>query len=124
MRALITNPAPEQFSERSFWEKLAIFGRIAGYEVIEKALWLYYAAERPDTPRWAKATVYGALAYFVLPVDAVSDFLPVAGYTDDLAVLALALTTIGGYVDSQAKEKAAGALARWFTVVSDSQSDS
>jgi len=124
MRALITNPAPEQFSDRSFWEKLTIFGRIAGYEVIEKALWLYYAAERPDTPRWAKATVYGALAYFVLPVDAVADFLPVAGYTDDLAVLVLALTTIGGYVDSQAKEKTAATLTRWFTVVSDTQSDS
>ena len=124
MRALITTPAPEQYSERSFWKKLAIFGRAAGHEVIEKALWLYYAAERPDTPRWAKATVYGALAYFVLPVDAVADFLPVAGYTDDLTVLLLALSTIGGYVDTQAKEKAAGAMARWLALMPDSEPDS
>ena len=83
-------------------------------EVIEKALWLYYAAERSDTPRWAKATVYGALAYFILPADALPDVLPIAGYSDDLAVLAVAVTTIGFYVDASVKAMAAEDLARWF----------
>ena len=119
MRELITTPSPEQYSESSFWQKLALFGRLAGYEVVEKALWLYYAAERPDTPKWAKATVYGALAYFVMPIDVVADILPITGYTDDLAVLVLAVTTIGGYVDAQVKEKAAAQLARWFSLASD-----
>jgi uncharacterized membrane protein YkvA (DUF1232 family) len=116
MRELITSPSPESYSENSFWQKLAVFGRFAGYEVVEKALWLYYAADRPDTPKWAKATVYGALAYFVLPADVVADIIPIAGYTDDLTVLVLAVTTIGGYVDAQVKEKAARTLARWFAV--------
>ena len=82
--------------------------------MLEKALWLYYAAERTDTPKWARATVYGALAYFVLPLDTVPDIVPVAGYTDDLTVLVLAATTIGCYIDSEVKAKAAGTLARWF----------
>jgi uncharacterized membrane protein YkvA (DUF1232 family) len=119
MPTLITSSTPEHYSERSFWQKLSGFGRFAGYSVIEKALWLYYAAERPDTPRWAKTTVYGALAYFILPADAVADIIPIAGYTDDLAVLVVALTTISGYVDSEVKEKATAILGRWFPLEPD-----
>lgn len=123
MRAVITNLTPEayseQYSEHSFWKKLARFASSAGYDVVEKALWLYYAAARPETPKWAKATVYGALAYFVLPADVVADILPVAGYTDDLAVLVFALTTIGSYVDDGVRKRTARTLAHWFPLVPD-----
>lgn len=111
--ALTTLPANE-YSEGRFWKKLAAFGRSAGRELIEKALWLYYAAERPQTPKWAKATVYGALAYFILPADAVPDLTPLAGFTDDLAVLAFAVATIGAHIDAEVKVQAARTLARWF----------
>lgn len=123
MREVITSFTPEdysaQYSEYSFWKTLTQFGRFAGYEVVEKALWLYYAADRPDTPKWAKATVYGALAYFVLPADIVADFLPVVGYSDDLAALMVALTTIGCYVDRDVKKRTSQTLQRWFPLVSD-----
>jgi uncharacterized membrane protein YkvA (DUF1232 family) len=76
-------------------------------------LWLHYAARRPDTPAWAKATVYSALAYFILPSDAIPDFIP-GGYTDDLAVIAAAVATIAGYIDQQVKDRAQHRLAHWF----------
>lgn len=114
MQHVVATPLPGDYSERRFWKKLAAFARFAGHEVIEKALWLYYAAERPDTPTWAKATVYGALAYFVLPADAVPDLLPLAGYTDDLTVLAVAVATVGACIDSDVKARASQTLARWF----------
>lgn len=114
MQTLIAIPSGRDYSDRSFWKKLTAFGRQAGRDVIEKALWLYYAAERPDTPKWAKATVYGALAYFVLPTDAVPDLLPITGYTDDLAVLALAVATIGIHIDVAVRDRAAQTLTRWF----------
>jgi uncharacterized membrane protein YkvA (DUF1232 family) len=103
-----------EYSGGRFWAKLAAFGRAAGRELVEKALWLYYAAERPDTPQWARATVYGALAYFILPADAVPDLLPAAGYTDDLAVIAFAVATLGACIDSGVRERTAKTLARWF----------
>lgn len=114
MQPVVAIPSPDDYSESRFWEKLAAFGRRAGREVVEKALWLYYAAERPDIPRWARAAVYGALAYFVLPADAVPDLLPVAGYTDDLGVLMLAVGTIAAFIDRDVKERAARTLAQWF----------
>lgn len=39
------------FSDDGFWEKIVNYAKKAGKEVIEKGLWLYYAAQREDTPR-------------------------------------------------------------------------
>ena len=39
-----------QYSDKGFWGKVVAFARIAGKEVIEKALWLYYASQQPRTP--------------------------------------------------------------------------
>jgi uncharacterized membrane protein YkvA (DUF1232 family) len=102
------------FSAEALRAKLARFGRSAGREVVEKVLWLWFASRRPDLPTWARTTVYGALAYFVLPVDAIPDLLPLAGYTDDVGVLGWALVTIASYVDADVKRRTAAVLSRLF----------
>ena len=86
------------YSPDALKAKLAGFARLAGRQVVEKALILYHTLQRPETPRAAKATIVGALAYFILPLDAVADFLPGVGFTDDLGVIAAALVTVAGYV--------------------------
>lgn len=103
-----------EFDEVSFWEKVRNFALKAGREVIEKTLWLYYAAQQPATPAWAKTVIYGALAYFVLPLDAVPDAIPVAGFTDDLGVLAAAVVTVSMYVTDEVKRMADAKLREWF----------
>ena len=102
------------FDDGSFWDKLKRFALKAGKEVIEKALWLYYAAQQPNTPAWAKTVIYGALAYFVLPVDAIPDAVPLAGFTDDLGALAAALGTVAIYVTDEVKRQAADRMREWF----------
>ena len=104
----------DAFDDGSFWDKVKRFALKAGREVIEKALWLYYAAQQPNTPAWAKTVIYGALAYFVLPVDAVPDAIPVAGFTDDLGALAAALGTVSMYVTDQVKTMASEKMREWF----------
>ena len=79
----------EAYSESGFREKLTRYARVAGREVVEKALWLYYAMQEEKAPAWAKATIVGALGYFITPLDAIVDLTPVVGYADDLGVLAL-----------------------------------
>ncbi len=103
-----------EFDDGSFWNKVKHFALKAGKEVIEKALWLYYAAQQPGTPAWARTVIYGALAYFVLPVDAVPDAIPVAGFTDDLGALAAALGTVSMYVTDQVKQMASEKMKEWF----------
>ena len=104
----------DTFDDGSFWNKIKQFALKAGKEVIEKALWLYYAAQQPNTPAWARTVIYGALAYFVLPVDAVPDAIPVAGFTDDLGALAAALGTVSMYVTAQVKTMASEKMREWF----------
>jgi len=62
------NGFAKDFSEDGFWNKVVKYAKAAGQEVIEKALWLYYAAQNPQTPTWAKATIYGALGEDDLPL--------------------------------------------------------
>lgn len=103
-----------EYSDRSFWSKLARFAKVAGKEVVEKALWLYFAADRPDTPAWARAIVYSALGYFILPTDAIPDLTPAVGFADDLGALTLAIATIAAYVDEDVKKKAQEKIREWF----------
>jgi uncharacterized membrane protein YkvA (DUF1232 family) len=102
------------FDEGGFWNKVKNFAVTAGREVIEKALWLYFAAQAPETPVWAKTTIYGALAYFVMPLDAIPDVLPVVGYTDDLGTLAAAVGTVSMYITADVKAQAQQKLVDWF----------
>jgi uncharacterized membrane protein YkvA (DUF1232 family) len=102
------------YSEQGFWQKVARVAKQAGYEVIEKALWLYYAAQKPSVPAAAKAVIYGALAYLILPVDAIPDALPVVGFTDDLAILAAAVSSVAMHIDDAVKAQARAKLRDWF----------
>jgi uncharacterized membrane protein YkvA (DUF1232 family) len=104
----------EDYSEESFWDKVTRFAKRAGREVIEKALWLHYAAQDEKTPVWAKTTMYGALAYFILPADMIPDIIPGAGFTDDLGALAAAVTTVAIYITPAVKAKATEQVNRWF----------
>ena len=104
----------DDYSDSSFWDKLKNFAKAAGKEVIEKALFLYYAAQENDTPVWAKTVIYSALAYFISPIDAIPDITPVVGYSDDLGALVGALATVSMYVTEDVKNKARQKLSNWF----------
>ncbi len=104
----------KEYSEDNFWEKVKKFAIIAGKEVVERALQLYYAAKNPETPGWAKGVIYGALGYFIFPADAISDIIPAVGYADDLGVLAAALATVAMYINKEVKDKAEEKMKAWF----------
>ena len=80
--------------EASFAEKLKKFAGRLGREAAEKLVAMYYCMLDPDTPGKAKATIVGAVAYFVLPLDLIPDVLLGVGYTDDIAAIGLAFTTV------------------------------
>ena len=104
----------EEYSEKGFWAKLASFAITAGKEFVEKALYLFYAAQRPETPVWAKAIIYSALGYFILPTDAIPDLTPAVGFSDDLGALTLAVAAVAVYINKEVKDKAKSKIKHWF----------
>jgi uncharacterized membrane protein YkvA (DUF1232 family) len=114
--AIVNNDFSDAYSDDSFWGKLVSFAKVAGKEVVEKALWLYYAAQKPSTPVWAKGVIVGALGYFISPIDAIPDLTPLVGYSDDLGVLTLAVATVAAYIDDEVKALARQKLKDWFGI--------
>jgi uncharacterized membrane protein YkvA (DUF1232 family) len=61
---------------------------------VRHAVAMWHAMLDPQTPLTAKAVIVGALAYFLLPTDALPDFLGLVGFTDDAAVIAAAARAV------------------------------
>jgi uncharacterized membrane protein YkvA (DUF1232 family) len=97
---------------RAFWRKVKRVA--ASLPFAEDLLAAYYCAFDRATPLQVKAALVGALAYFVLPVDAMPDFLPLLGYGDDAAVLVTALRMVAAHMKPEHREAARRALARNF----------
>lgn len=102
------------YTASRFWKKLSRHAVAAGRGTLEKALYLYYSAQSPATPAWARRVIYGALGYFILPLDAIPDLVPLLGYTDDLSVMAAALATVTFYITPQVKAQAHEKLDSWL----------
>ena len=104
----------ENYSETSFFDKVTGTIKKAGISLIYKALQLFYVAQRPDCPMRIKAAVYAPLGYFISPVDVIPDITPFLGYTDDAAVIALALAVAQLYINDDVKRKAREKLVSLF----------
>jgi uncharacterized membrane protein YkvA (DUF1232 family) len=98
----------ERIVEEAFWKKLL---KVAGkIPFAEDAAAAYFCAVDPKTPSKVKAILLAALAYFVMPFDIIPDFVVGLGFTDDAAVLAMALTLVAGQITDEHRRRARAAL--------------
>ena len=102
------------FSDDQFWGKVKKLVRKAGIKIVYIALLLYYVMRNPATPKADRTKILGALGYLLLPTDLIPDFLPVAGYTDDLAALSWALYSVAKNITPEVKIQARQKLGEWF----------
>lgn len=103
----------EQRVARGFWPKIR---RVASrVPFAPQALAVWFCARDDATPMAAKGMMFAALAYFVLPTDAVPDFIAGLGYTDDAAVFAAMLAIVGRHLKPRHREAAREAVARMRT---------
>jgi uncharacterized membrane protein YkvA (DUF1232 family) len=100
----------EERVRRGFWSKAK---RVAArLPFAEDLLAAYYCAFDRATPLQVRATLLGALAYFVLPFDFLPDLLPIIGFTDDAAVLFAAVRMVAGHMRPEHRDAARAALAQ------------
>jgi uncharacterized membrane protein YkvA (DUF1232 family) len=108
MEAIRRETRDEEGLKRRFWDKLK---RVAGkIPFAEDLVAAFFCATDPSTPSRVKLILFGAIAYFVFPTDAITDLLPLFGFADDAAVLAAAITQVAGSITEEHKEKARNAL--------------
>ena len=107
-------PAVQKVNEmrvrKGFWPKMR--RTAARIPFADQALSVWYAARDPDTPMTAKGLMLGALAYFVLPVDAIPDIFAGIGYTDDAAVITALLALVGANIKRRHRDQAEDAVQR------------
>lgn len=81
-------PIPEDYDEErveaNFWPKLK---RVAsGVPGVSDILALYFYMNSDKAPLQHKVSILATLAYFIMPLDLLPDFMAALGYTDDVAV--------------------------------------
>ncbi|MFN0265045.1 YkvA family protein [Tepidamorphus sp. 3E244] len=89
----------------------------------EDLLAAYYCALDSRTPLKVRATLMGALGYFVMPFDTLPDFILGLGFTDDATVLIAALSLVASHIKPEHREAARRALDDDLDVVDLDPSD-
>ena len=103
-----------KFSQSEFAEKIARIAKRAGVKLVYAALILYYTLQSDKVSKADKAIIIGALGYMISPLDVIPDAIPIAGLTDDLAVLLYVLKKVWTGIDPEIVEQAKSKLSRWF----------
>ena len=103
-----------KFSQSEFAEKISRIAKRAGSKLVYAALILYYTLQSDKVSKADKAIIIGALGYMISPLDVIPDAIPIAGLTDDLAVLLYVLKKLWTGIDPEIIAKAREKLSRWF----------
>ena len=60
----------------------------------------YVKGEYREIPWWSLGSITAALLYILMPMDALPDFIPIAGFLDDAVVLKLCLDMVAKDLES------------------------
>tara|TARA_B110000495_G_C22851206_1_gene496351 strand:- start:306 stop:803 length:498 start_codon:yes stop_codon:yes gene_type:complete len=75
-----------------FEEKIK--GNLAKIPFLREAVALFFCSKDPNVPINKKIIAFAALAYFIIPIDAIPDAIPIAGFTDDAAMITGAISAL------------------------------
>ena len=103
-----------RFSQSDFVEKISRIAKRAGAKLVYAALILYYTLQSDKVSKTDKAIIIGALGYMISPLDVIPDAIPIAGLTDDLAVLLYVLKKVWTDIDPAIMDQARKRLSKWF----------
>ena len=108
----------KHYSETKFMDKIKNYAKKAGIKAIYLGLILYYAL--PKLSFLDRAIVFGALGYFISPLDIIPDSIPFIGYLDDIYILKMACSHTfnalkkAGIADEEIKKEAKIKLHEYF----------
>ena len=103
---------PEEDRKKTIRQRLLATARKAARQVpfMEDVVAGYYCTLDPSTPAKVRATLLAALAYFVLPLDTIPDFVLGIGFGDDATVLMAAIAMVRAHLRDDHYDAAREAL--------------
>ena len=104
----------KHYSDSELQNKLQTSKWGVGRKLYYNVLLLWYVLKEPTTPWAHKAIILGALGYFILPIDAVPDFIPALGFADDAAAIAIAIKTVSDNITPEIRRKAEDQVKKAF----------
>ena len=105
---------PEEEAERAekvrgkFWSTFRRAARAIPFS--EDLVAAYYCALDPAVPARVRGILLAALAYFILPFDAVPDIIAGLGFTDDATILLATIGLVRAHITEVHREAARRAL--------------
>lgn len=105
----------DRFTVGGLSRKLTKTAKQLGAIAVYSCLVMYYMLASDKVSLRDKAIIIGALGYLISPVDLISDFIPVAGLSDDVAVLLIVLRKVWRKATDVEKNKAKEKLRKWFS---------
>ena len=98
----------ERLVQRRFWAKLRRFASYIPFA--EDIVAAYFCAMDARTPLRVRGLLLGALAYFIMPLDMIPDFVVGLGFSDDATVLATVLALVVNHIRPRHRERAADVI--------------
>lgn len=88
--------------------------RRAGRTIAAPALEALEMVMDQTTPPQARLTMLAALTYLLIPTDLIPDFVPFAGFSDDLVALTAVIGLCSKHITPEIRLRAQRRLDRWF----------
>ncbi|AAP99624.1 MULTISPECIES: YkvA family protein [Prochlorococcus] len=86
----------------------------AGRSLAKPALEAFEMILDTRTPPQARVSLIAALTYLIMPIDLMPDFIPVAGFSDDLVALTAVISLWSQHMNPEIRNRARRKLDRWF----------
>jgi uncharacterized membrane protein YkvA (DUF1232 family) len=111
-----TLPEPEELESETRLLLTTLLDKAKGVAAhipfAEDLIAAFYAVFDLETPPATRAALVAPLIYFVTPLDAVPDLLPLVGYGDDAAILATFLALLSNAIKPRHRARAQKFLTR------------
>ncbi len=104
----------QYYDELQLKDKLKFIGKRIGYKFVSYAVIMVILISDKKIPLKVRLVFVAALGYLILPTDLIADFLPVIGFTDDIAFLTYAISNAREYITPDVTHKAKQKLGHWF----------
>ena len=109
-----TQKYQKHYSDKGLFDKIGRVFKRVGIKAIYYVLLLFYVVKDKNTPLKDKLVILGALGYFIFPTDIIPDFIPIAGFTDDIAAILACIKAVKSNITPAVKEQATKKLNDWF----------